>query len=127
MPIITLTTDFGLSDGYVGALKGVMLGICPQATLVDITHDIPPQDVRQAAYVLAAAALYFPPQTVHLVVVDPGVGSQRRPIAMQAQDAFFVGPDNGVFSYILKGLPFPHDESRRPARSASIGQFFGCV
>ena len=106
MSVISLTTDFGQTDGYVGAMKGVILAICPPATLVDITHDISPQNVRQAAYVLATAAPFFPSGTVHLVVVDPGVGSQRRPIAIQTDRAFFVGPDNGVFSYCLELSPF---------------------
>ena len=101
MPIITLTTDFGQADGYVGTLKGVILGICPQATLVDLTHEIPPQNVRQASYVLKVAAPYYPPGTIHVVVVDPGVGGARRPLAMQTPTAFFVGPDNGVFTPIL--------------------------
>jgi S-adenosylmethionine hydrolase len=101
VPIITLTTDFGQADGYVGTMKGVILGICPQATLVDLTHEIPPQNVRQAAHILKAAAPYYPPGTIHVVVVDPGVGSARRPIAIQTPNAFFVGPDNGVFTPVL--------------------------
>jgi S-adenosylmethionine hydrolase len=104
-PIITLTTDFGRADGYVGAMKGVMLGICPEATLVDISNEIRPQAVRQAAYVLESAAPYFPPGTVHLVVVDPGVGSARRPIAVQTERAIYVAPDNGVLSTVLTREP----------------------
>jgi hypothetical protein len=100
-PVITLTTDFGQMDGYVGAMKGVILSICPQADLVDISHLIRPQDVRQAAYVLSTAVAYFPPGTVHLVVVDPGVGSQRRPVAVRTERATYVGPDNGVFGLAL--------------------------
>lgn len=100
-PIISLTTDFGLVDHYVGTLKAVVLGICPRATLVDICHQVHPQAVRQAAFVLAAAAPYFPPGAVHLVVVDPGVGSERRPIAVQAARASYVAPDNGVLSLAL--------------------------
>ncbi len=100
-PIITITTDFGVSDGYVGVMKGVILGILPDAQLVDISHDIGPQNVRQAAYVLYTVYGYFPPHTVHLVVVDPGVGSARRPIAMRTSRGTFVGPDNGVFSYVM--------------------------
>jgi len=101
--IITLTTDFGQADGYVGTMKGVILSIAPQARIVDISHDIVPQNVRQAAYVLSTAAPYFPPGTIHVVVVDPGVGSARRPIAVGTERAYFVGPDNGVFSHILAG------------------------
>lgn len=102
MPIITLTTDFGLQDAYVGAMKGVILSIAPGATIVDITHCIPPQAVAQAAFILAAAAPYFPTGTVHVVVVDPGVGGQRRPIAVQTAQAVFVAPDNGVLTPILQ-------------------------
>jgi S-adenosylmethionine hydrolase len=100
-PIISLTTDFGLVDHYVGTLKAVILGICPGATLVDICHQVHPQVVRQAALVLAAAAPFFPSGAVHLVVVDPGVGSERRPIAVQTARASYVAPDNGVLSLAL--------------------------
>lgn len=98
MPIITLTTDFGTVDGYVGAMKGVILNICPQAHLADITHAVPPQDVLKAAFSLYNAAAHFPAGTVHLVVVDPGVGTERRALAVQSGDMYYVGPDNGVFS-----------------------------
>lgn len=101
MPIITLTTDFGLSDGYVAAMKGVILGIAPQATVIDITHQIPPQNVREAAYVLATALPFFSPGAIHLAIVDPGVGSARRPMAAQVGNHFLVGPDNGVFTHAL--------------------------
>jgi S-adenosylmethionine hydrolase len=99
--LITLTTDFGLADSYVGVMKGVILSIDPTATIVDISHDIAPQDVQEAAYVIYTAYPYFPLDTVHVVVVDPGVGSQRRAIALQAAHARFVAPDNGVLSYAL--------------------------
>ncbi len=101
IPLVTLTTDFGTADGYVGTIKGVILSIAPDARLVDISHEIPPQNVRQAAYVLYAAYLFFPPHTVHLVVVDPGVGSARRPIALRTPAGTFVGPDNGVLSCVM--------------------------
>jgi hypothetical protein len=100
-PIITLTTDFGVADGYVGTMKGVMLEIAPHARLVDITHDIERQSVHQTAYVLHTAYRFFPSGSVHLVVVDPGVGSARRPIAVRLSHGTFVGPDNGVFSYVM--------------------------
>lgn len=103
MSIITLTTDFGLTDGYVGTMKGVILGIEPTATIVDISHDIAPQDVREAAYTLYAAYPYFPQDTIHVVVVDPGVGSERRAIALRTPQATFVAPDNGVLSYVVAG------------------------
>ena len=100
-PIITLTTDFGGADIYVGAMKGVILGINPDAAIVDVTHEVPPQDVRAGAYALDAAWDAFPPGTVHLAVVDPGVGTDRLPIAACGPGATFVGPDNGTLSYVL--------------------------
>lgn len=103
--IVTLTTDFGLADPYVGAMKGVILSIVPDAHLVDITHQIRPQEIRQTAFVLYAVWPFFPPSTVHLVVVDPGVGTRRRPIAAQTAHGLFVGPDNGVFSYVMAQEP----------------------
>jgi S-adenosyl-L-methionine hydrolase (adenosine-forming) len=99
-PIITLTTDFGMHDGYVGAMKGVILGICPNAQLVDITHTIAPQDVRAAMMVLETFPPYFPEGTVHLVVVDPGVGSDRRAIVLATPHEYYVGPDNGVLGQV---------------------------
>lgn len=103
MSIITLTTDFGLADGYVGTMKGVILGIDPTAIIVDISHNIPPQDVQEAAYALYAAYPYFPQGTIHMVIVDPGVGSERRAIALRTPQATFVAPDNGVLSYVVAG------------------------
>ncbi|MBN1136596.1 MAG: SAM-dependent chlorinase/fluorinase [Anaerolineae bacterium] len=100
-PIVTLTTDFGQADGYAGAMKGIILTICPEAILVDISHEVRPQAVRQAAYVLSTATPYFPAGAVHLVVVDPGVGSDRRPIAVRSERATYVAPDNGVLSLAL--------------------------
>lgn len=105
MPIITLTTDFGLADSYVAAMKGVILRIAPQATVIDITHHIAPQDVAEAAYVLSTVLSYFTPDTVHVVVVDPGVGSARRPLAVRTTQATLVGPDNGVFTDVLQAHP----------------------
>ena len=99
--IITLTTDFGTKDAYVGAMKGVILRINPDARIVDISHDISPQDVMEAAYVLRDAAFLYPPDSVHLVVVDPGVGTDRFPVALRAADYHFVGPDNGIFALLL--------------------------
>ena len=102
--IITLTTDFGLADGYVAAIKGVILSINPDACLVDISHEVKPQDVAEGAFVLSAAYRYFPPGTVHLAVVDPGVGTQRRAIVLKTPDAFFVAPDNGLVASVLEDL-----------------------
>ncbi|MGC9399107.1 MAG: SAM hydrolase/SAM-dependent halogenase family protein [Anaerolineae bacterium] len=103
--VISLTTDFGTQDGYVGVMKGVMAGIAPQASFIDISHEIPPQDVRSAAYVLWTMLPYFPEGSVHLVVVDPGVGTSRRPIASKTPWGLLVGPDNGVFSYVWHAAP----------------------
>ena len=101
MRIITLTTDFGGLAEYVGVMKGVILSIAPDVQLVDLTHNISPQDIRETIYILTRATPYFPGGTIHLVVVDPGVGSQRRPILVEATAAHFVGPDNGIFTTAL--------------------------
>lgn len=100
-PLITLTTDFGLSDHFAAAMKGVILSIAPSASIVDITHDIRPFDILDGAFTLSQAYPCFPKRTIHVVVVDPGVGSSRRPILVEAAGHFFIGPDNGVFSFIL--------------------------
>ena len=100
--IITLTTDFGLTDGYVAAMKGVILGINPEAKLVDICHNIKPQNIPQAAFVLSTAYPFFPQKTIHMVVVDPGVGTDRRVIILRTPSADFVAPDNGVLSYVIE-------------------------
>src|SRR3954462_142055 len=104
-PVIALLTDFGTTDHYAGTMKGVALGICPDATLVDISHDLPAHDVFGAALELAAAYKYFPTGTIFLVVVDPGVGSARRGIAVDTGDYRFVAPDNGVLTAGLKEIP----------------------
>ena len=100
LPLITLLTDFGTADYYVGAVKGVILSVNPDAVIVDITHEVPAQDIETGAFLLLAAYKTFPRGTVHVAVVDPGVGSTRRPIIVSAADQFFVGPDNGIFTYI---------------------------
>lgn len=100
--IITLTTDFGLADAYVAAMKGVVLGINPRAQLVDICHTIPPRDIARAAFVLGTACPFFPPATIHLVVVDPGVGTDREAVIIRTPEADFIAPDNGVLSYVLQ-------------------------
>ena len=100
-PIITLTTDFGLSDHFAGTMKGVILGICPEAQIVDISHDVGPFGVTEGAYLVAQAYRYFPRGTVHVVVVDPGVGTSRRPILVEAAGQRFIAPDNGVLSFIF--------------------------
>ena len=100
--LITLLTDFGHQDVYVGVMKGVIAQIDPSLRVIDLTHDIPPQDIAAARFNLLNAYAYFPVGTVHVVVVDPGVGSERRGIAVQFPQGFLVGPDNGVFSGILQ-------------------------
>lgn len=105
--VITLTTDFGLDDFFVGAMKGVILSINPAVRIIDITHTIRPHDVREAAFTLAQAYAEFPPGTIHVAIVDPGVGSARRPIIVLTPMHLFIGPDNGIFSFI-----YAQDEAR---------------
>jgi S-adenosylmethionine hydrolase len=100
-PIITLLSDFGTRDPYVAAMKGVILSIQPEAILVDLTHEVPPQDIVAGAFLLAGAAPFFPPRTIHLAVVDPGVGTQRRALVAKARGQFWVGPDNGLFHLVF--------------------------
>src|SRR4026209_2663766 len=104
-PAVALLTDFGTADHYAGTMKGVILGICPEVTLVDITHDIPPHDVTAGALELAAAYKYFPAGTIFVAVVDPGVGSARRGLAVDTGDYRFVAPDNGVLTLVLRESP----------------------
>ena len=104
-PVIALLTDFGTRDHYAGTMKGVALGICPDAVFIDITHDIPPHDVLAGALELAAAYPYFPAGAIFLVVVDPGVGSTRRSIAAEAGDYRFIAPDNGVLTLVFQETP----------------------
>lgn len=99
--VITLTTDFGARDPYVAAMKGVILSRCPGVAILDLTHDIAPQNVVEGALFLAGAAPWFPPGTVHIAVVDPGVGTARRPVAIAWRGQFLVGPDNGLFTLLL--------------------------
>jgi S-adenosylmethionine hydrolase len=118
MSDITLTTDFGTRDWFVGTMKGVILGIRPGAQIVDITHEIAIGNIRGGAFALMAAAPYFPNGTIHVVVVDPGVGSERRAIAVQTKEAIFIGPDNGVLSWALRG------QSIRSVREITNERFF---
>jgi len=99
--LITLTTDFSTRDPYVGIVKGVILGICPEARIIDLTHHIPAQNINYALWTLKDSVWYFPEGTVHMAVVDPGVGSNRRPIALRSEGQILVGPDNGIFSAFL--------------------------
>ena len=104
--VITLTTDFGLQDYYVSAMKAVMLGIAPEVRLIDVSHDIPSQDIMAGSWVLKNSAMLFPSGTVHTVVIDPGVGTDRKSIALKVEDQFFVGPDNGIFSLLTASRPY---------------------
>lgn len=105
MPIITLTTDFGLSDHFVGVMKGVIFGIAPKASIVDISHLVTPFETAEAAFLIGEAYRFFPKKTIHVVVVDPGVGTARRPILVEAAGQYFIGPDNGVLSMVYTKTP----------------------
>lgn len=119
MSFITLMTDFGIKDGNVAVMRGVIWRIAPQVKIADLSHTIAPQNIAEAALILARSAPYFPPFSVHVVVVDPGVGTTRRPIAAQLGNQFFVGPDNGVVTYLLEeterqNLPIKIVHTNRP-------------
>ena len=138
--LITLTSDFGWRDGYVAAMKGVILTRCPGATLIDVSHDLPAQDIPHAAFVLDASCTYFPPETVHLAVVDPGVGTERRALLLSTPRGRYVAPDNGLLTYVLRRygggrkqnggaflqpvrLPVPEGLSRlRPGQEPLLGE-----
>jgi S-adenosylmethionine hydrolase len=107
-PIITLTTDFGLKDPYVAEMKAVILAIKPNVTIIDITHNIEKFNIRMAAYGLACAAQYFPKGTIHVAVVDPGVGTKRRPIIIQTKNGYYIGPDNGVLILAARNHGIEH-------------------
>jgi hypothetical protein len=132
MTIITLLTDFGLEDGFVGVMKGIILGITPQAQIADISHAVRAQDVLEGALVVGRLGPYFPPGTLHVAVVDPGVGTARRPIAVQAGGQVYIGPDNGLFSVVYqqsedRGEAFQAVHLDRPAcwRSEISNVFHG--
>ncbi len=101
MPILSIMTDFGIKDGNVGVMKGVIWSICPEAQIADLSHMVGPQNIREAALILARSAPFFPRGSIHVVVVDPGVGTTRRPMAARIGDAFYVGPDNGTITLLL--------------------------
>ena len=129
LPVVTLLTDFGSADYFVAAVKGVILTINPSVTIVDITHEIPPQDIESGAFTLLTCYRDFPAGTIHVAVVDPGVGSARRGIVVSAGSQYFVGPDNGLFSYILdrershKTFQLTHDKYfRQPASTTFHGR-----
>jgi S-adenosylmethionine hydrolase len=124
--IITLTTDFGQTDHYVAQMKGVILGVTPTASLVDVTHEIPPQNVRRAAYLIAELAEAFPAGSVHVAVVDPGVGSDRSLLAVRAEGQFYIAPDNGLLSLVLEQrrvdetVVIENERYRRPKVTATF-------
>ena len=103
-PIITLTTDFGLKDPFVGIMKGIILGINPKAKIIDIAHNITPHNILEASHVISISYKYFPSTSIHVIVVDPEVGSPRRPLLIVTENHYFIGPDNGVLS-----LAFQHE------------------
>jgi len=108
MPVVTLLSDFGLKDPYVAEMKAVILSLCPQARLVDISHEVEKFNVRMGAFVLASAASYFPKGSIHVAVVDPGVGTKRRALLVEARRAFFVGPDNGLLMLAAEKMGIRH-------------------
>jgi len=116
--IITLTTDFGLSDHFVATMKGVIRGISPLADIIDITHDVRPFEITQASFLLSQAYPYFPKKTVHVAVVDPGVGTARRPILVEAAGQYFIGPDNGIFGMIFSR------EKKHKVRAITAERYF---
>lgn len=114
-PIITLTTDFGFSDAYVAVMKGVILSTNPGATIIDITHSVKPQNIAQAAFILNIAYRYFPQQSIHVAIVDPGVGSERQGIILKTPSSLFLAPDNGILSYVINEL----SSNERPSNQYS--------
>ena len=124
-PIISLTSDFGLTDAYVGAMKGAILGINPEAVVVDISHSIEPQNVSQAAFILSTACEAFPDGAIHVVVVDPGVGTERRGIVLKTPRATFVAPDNGVLTYVVRA--YAPDGSMLPVTPTAPGTYLEAV
>lgn len=125
-PIITLTTDFGLNDPYVAEMKAVILNIKPNVTIIDITHYVEKFNIRMAAYILACAAQYFPRGTIHVAVVDPGVGTKRRPIIVQTKYGYYVGPDNGVLILAARnqGIEHIYEISNRKFMSPRVSSTF---
>jgi len=117
-PLITFTSDFGLDDWFVGVVHGVIEQVCPDARVVDLTHTVPPGQIARAAFIVGAAAPDFPPGTVHLAVVDPGVGTTRRALAVRAHRQLFVGPDNGVLDWRSPTARPRRTYSPTPATSA---------
>jgi S-adenosylmethionine hydrolase len=124
-PVITMTTDFGLHDGYVGTMKGVIHTLLPDAAIVDISHDVEAQQIHEAAFILYRAYRYFPASAVHIAVVDPGVGTDRRPIVLVTRHGTFVGPDNGIFTYVLRAEQASVGDPETGMRPAWVGGMWG--
>jgi S-adenosyl-L-methionine hydrolase (adenosine-forming) len=124
MKIITLLTDFGLADPYVAIMKGVILKINPHVRIVDITHSVSPQDVKEAAFIIKEYYPYFETGTVHVAVVDPTVGSGRRPLILERDGHYFVGPDNGIFSHLIQGITAIHEIRNRDFMLKSVSSTF---
>ena len=118
--MITLLTDFGSADYFVGAVKGAILSINPRGQIVDVTHEVPPHDIQFAAFTLGACYADFPEGTVHLAVVDPGVGSARRPIVVEAARHYFVGPDNGIFTFVYRRDSACSSFPRRSSKAVAL-------
>jgi S-adenosylmethionine hydrolase len=112
VPIISLTTDFGIRNGFVGVMKGVIWGICPHAQIADISHTIAPQDILEGAYTLWRAAPFYPPGSVHIAVVDPGVGTHRRPLGAKLGNQYYISPDNGLLSPLIDDAERNHLETK---------------
>ncbi len=124
--IITLTTDFGIRDPYVAEMKAVILDICPNATIIDISHEIEKFNIKMGAYILASASPYFPKGTIHITVIDPGVGTKRRPILIQTKHGYFIGPDNGVLALAAtkQGIDHVYEISNRKFMLPTISNTF---
>ncbi len=125
-PLITLLSDFGLRDSYVAEMKAVILSICPGVTIIDISHEVDKYDVRMGAYTLARAAPFFPEETIHIAVVDPGVGTERRPIIVESRCSFYVGPDNGLLmlSAVKEGVIHVYEVTNRRYMLKTVSKAF---
>ncbi len=125
-PLITLLSDFGLRDPYVAEMKAVILSICPDVTIIDVSHEVDKYDVRMGAYMLARAAPFFPEGTIHVAVVDPGVGTERRPIIIESERGFYVGPDNGLLmlSAIKEGVAHVYEITNRKYMLKTVSKTF---
>lgn len=124
-PVITITSDFGLQDGYVGTMKGVIFSLLPDVQVVDISHSIAAHQIHEGAFVVYRAYRYFPASAIHIAVVDPGVGSARRPVVLVTRHGTFVGPDNGIFTYVLRAEQSPLHAQETGNKPAWVGGMWG--